>query len=253
MNKKLLLTTIALGAISITWAYAMYGTGQMWNDKWQWNWWWANMHKHWGMMRWHHEQMQKMLENAPANIKAIMEKRKNGQELTDTERETLRDYMKEQWVKLGKHWCKMWMMRWHNEHEREWHHEQMQKVLENAPANIKAIMEKRKKGESITDTEKQTLENYMKEHRPPNMHAVKKYKDMIEKKYWAKLDGMSKEQLTNLQSKIKTLSTTIKDSSNYTEEQKRLYSDVLTALDMAVKMRLDTKNASDIIDNLFNK
>jgi len=64
---------------------------------------------------------------------------------------------------------------------------------------------------------------------------------------------MSTEQLTNLQSKIKTLSTTVKDSTTYTEDKKRLYSEVLWALDISVKGRLQKNDASSILDSLFNK
>jgi len=249
MNKKILLTTIALSAISATWAYAMYGTGQWdWQRMYQWHWWGSHMHKHWckmWIMIWHHEEMKKAFENAPVNVKAIMEKKKSGKIITDTEKQTVKDYMQKEWIKMWKYWDKRWRM-WDR-------HEEMKKAFENAPAYVKAIMEKKKSGKTITDTEKQTVKNYMKEHRPPNMHAVKKYKDMIEKKYWAKLDAMSTEQLTNLQSKIKTLSTTVKDSTTYTEDKKRLYSEVLWALDISVKGRLQKNDASSILDSLFNK
>lgn len=104
MNKKILLTAIALSAITATWAYAMYWSGQ---------WIWFQFKKQ-NYTWWFHSNFTKIqiADNAPENIKAIFEKKQNWQMLSDEERQNLMNYMKEQWFNIA--WNKKikWYRQW---------------------------------------------------------------------------------------------------------------------------------------------
>ena len=250
MNKKVLLTTVALSIIIAWWAYAMNGTGQVQNQQW----WWMmeKFWKHgWCFMKGHHkwimkndEMFKERFKDAPDNIKAIITKKQSGQTLTDQDKTTMKDYMKKQWLEM------------------------MAERFKDAPDNIKAIIAKKQSGQTLTDQDKTTMKDYMEKqwwmrhkrgkNRPGNKwfnrQNLNTYKNVIEKKYWDKLNKMSEEELKNMQTKIKNLFTQIKDSNTYTEEKKRSYSEILWALNMIVQEKLTANNSSiDIINSLFNK
>ena len=229
MDKKILLTTITLSTIIAGWSYAMYGNWQMLNEQmWNEQQWWCHMMENNNMFK-------TMINSAPENIKTIILKRHSGQNLTDQEMETLRNYMMK-------------------------NNNMFNTMMKDAPENIKAIILKRHSGQNLTDQEMETLRNYMMKEKfnkyryKNNKHKSNVYKSIIEEKYWEKLNKMSEEKLKNIQAKIKKLLTKIEDSKTYTELQKRKYLEILWALDIIIREKLAEKDSSlNIIDSLFNK
>ena len=89
---------------------------------------------------------EQLKENAPDEIKAIIEKREAGERLTPEERTALKNYIKEKTA----------------ERRGDVRKNIRERVKENAPEEIKAIMEKREAGERLTRGERKQLAEYIR-------------------------------------------------------------------------------------------
>jgi len=82
--------------------------------------------------------MERFRENAPPEIKELMDKRAGGQELTQEERDTMRNYFRQRGTEMR------------------------ERMMQDAPEDVKAIMEKRGRGEQLSDEEQQRMRDYMR-------------------------------------------------------------------------------------------
>ena len=152
MDKKILLTTITLSTIIAGWSYAMYGNWQMLNEQmWNEQQWWCHMMENNNMFK-------TMINSAPENIKTIILKRHSGQNLTDQEMETLRNYMMKE--KFNKYRYK------NNKHksnvyksiieEKYWEklNKMSEEKLKNIQAKIKKLLTKIEDSKTYTELQK---------------------------------------------------------------------------------------------------
>lgn len=143
--------------------------------------------------------MERHLEDAPQEIKDLVEKKRNGESLTDEEKTTLKDYAKslraERKVKMA------------------------ERLMENAPENVKTILEKVVNGEEITDEEKETIKTYHKEIREQKKLERQEYRELRKKarsgeeltsEEQAKLDERKAQRIAKLEEMTTSASDEIK-------------------------------------------
>jgi len=98
------------------------------------------------------ERFRAQFENAPPEIKAIAEKRQAGGQLTDDEREQLRNYMRRQAEERAA-----------GGRGRRDRGRMMERMLRDAPEDIRNIAEKRRRGEELTQDEQARMREFMRE------------------------------------------------------------------------------------------